>query len=281
LFTALDFPTSRRHTPLVESTERNPAVLSADAVAPKSVLARGLSIIDCVGKADEPLRLHEIADGTQLARPTVFRLVKELAAWGALERNQNSTYQLGHRLFELGAHVPAARALRDVAMPYMEDLHTVTGGIIHLAVLDGTDVLYLERLAGHDPAPSPSRVGGRNPAHCTGVGKAILAFSDDVAVMRSVLRGLKPKTGRTIVIPQLLVAELNHIRRVGVAIDREEIQVGLACAAAPVLDRSGGAVAAVSITDRTSSLRVDAVAPAIRTCARGISRAYQTQLSPL
>ena len=257
-----------------DGVESDPA--TADG-PPKSVLARGLLVIDCIGGSAEPLRLHEIADRTGLARPTAFRLVKELVEWGALERSADNEYRLGRRLFELGSRVPAARALRDLAMPFIEDLHTVTGSIVHLAVLEGTDVLYLERLAGHDPAPAPSRVGGRNPAHCTGVGKAILAFSSDRMVMRSVLRGLEPRTGRTIVVPQLLVSELAEIRRSGVAVDREEIQPGLACVASPILDARGEAVAGVAISDRVTSLKPNSVIPALKTCARGISRTIRSQ----
>jgi DNA-binding IclR family transcriptional regulator len=204
-------------------------------------------------------------------------LVKELTGWGALERTEEIQYRLGRRLFELGSRVPTARALRDIAMPFLEDLHYVTGSIVHLAVLEETEVLYLERLAGHDPAPAPSRVGGRNPAHCTGVGKAMLAYSNDQLVMRSVLRGLKPLTGRTIVVPQLLVKELTEIRRSGVAVDREEIQPGLTCVASPILDANGQAVAGVSVSDRVTQLKPNAVIPALKACARGISRAIQSQ----
>ncbi len=256
-------------------TERKTGIGIVPIPAPRSVLGRGLLILGTVGEADHDLRMSEIAERTNLAQPTTYRLLNQLVGWGALDKSGRH-YRIGRRLFELGAGAPRERRLRDLALPYMEDLHAATRGLVHLAVIDGGEVLYLERLAGHDAAPSPSRVGGRSLAHCTGVGRAILAFSDDWSVIRAIARGLEPRPGQRPFVPELFIEELKEIRRVGVACDPDEIKSGVGCVAAPILNAQGEAVAGISVSDRISSIDTTMLAPALRTAARSIGRAFQS-----
>ena len=120
------------------------------------------------------LTLAELARRTGLPKPTLHRLLAALEVQGLVDRTA-SGYQLGIRLFELGEHVPRKHKLREAALPFMQDLFEASHDTVHLAVLDGTDVVYLERIHGHRALNVASRVGGRLPAHCTGVGKALLA----------------------------------------------------------------------------------------------------------
>ncbi len=214
------------------------------------------------------LSLAELARRTGLPKPTLHRLLAALEVQGLVDRTA-SGYQLGIRLFELGEHVPRKHKLREAALPFMQDLFEASHDTVHLAVLDGTDVVYLERIHGHRAVNVASRVGGRLPAYCTGVGKALLAYNPDAAV-RVMAMPLVPRTPYTITSHQLLAEELVRIRQVGIAIDREENTLGITCVAAPIVvgERAIGAVS-VTCSPRTD---VERYTSAVRAAALGIRR---------
>lgn len=254
-------------------TER---VTGADADIGTSV-GKALALLSAFG-SDDALGVTELARRTGLSKSTAHRLLAVLEQWSLVDR-QGSRYCLGTRLFELGHQVPHRRApsLRDVALPYLEDLYELTHETVHLAVIDRTDVLYVEKLYGHNYATSPSKVGGRIPAYCAGLGKAILAFSSPALVRQVIAEGLRARTPYTIVVPSLLIDELREIRRQGVAFDREEVTLGLTCIAAPVLDVAGNAVAAVSVSGATRRFDPRSIARAVREAADAIGRQLGTE----
>jgi DNA-binding IclR family transcriptional regulator len=159
----------------------------------------------------------------------------------------------------------------------MEDLYEATKETVQLAVLDESEVLYVEIISGHRKVATPSRRGGRMPAHCTALGKAILAFSDDVG--RAWIERHSPletRTAWTLADPAALARELQDIRRAGVAYDREESTPGLVCVAAPLLSADGTARAAMSVSMPARGRITPAqVAPAVRTGGRALSRELQ------
>ncbi len=220
------------------------------------------------------LSLAELTRRSGLAKPTVHRICADLVARRILERTAGG-YRLGIRLFELGNQVPVHRSLREVALPFLEDLYEATHELVHIAVLDGSDVVCVEKIASHRAMPSPARVGGRDPAYCTGVGKALLAFSAPEALDGVLARGLAPRTPYTIVLPRLLREQLDEIRRTAVAYDREELTIGMTCVAAPVLGADGLAVAALSVSGPTTRLDPERVAVAVRTAALGLGRSLR------
>jgi IclR family acetate operon transcriptional repressor len=238
---------------------------------PKSVVGRALTIIAAFEAGPSLLSLAELTRRTGLPKPTVHRLAAELCAWGLLER-EGSCFQLGTRLFELGQLAPVQRTLNEAAHAFLEDLREATHQTIHLAIPDGVEVLYVEKFTGRDGPDLPSRVGGRMPMHCTGVGKALLAFSDPALFDRVVRAGLTRRTARTIIMPGYLSRELARVRRDGIAYEREESTVGVQCAACPVLDDQQRAVAAISVSGWSSRMKLSVVGPAIRTAALGLSR---------
>lgn len=214
------------------------------------------------------LPLGELTRRTGLPKTTLHRLLAALEVQGVIER-AGSGYQLGMRLFELGEHVPRKVRLREAALPFLQDLFEASHDTVHLAVLDGDEVVYLERIRGHRRSTVASRVGGRQPAYCTGVGKAMLAF-DAKAATAVLAKPLPPRTPYTITSQHLLLADLERVRATGIALDREEHTVGIACVAAPVVI-DGRALAAVSVT--SMRLDVDRYATAVRAAALGIRRA--------
>jgi DNA-binding IclR family transcriptional regulator len=177
-------------------------------------------------------------------------------------------------LFELGQIVPRQQRLRDIALAHMEDLYEATRETVQLAVLDGGDVLYVEIISGHRKVPTPSRRGGRMPVHCTALGKAMLAFSDDVGVQWLAGHGpLAPRTPRTITDPVRLTRELHEIRRLGLAYDRQEASPGLVCVAAPIRGADGNARAALSVSMGIDGRLTPArAAPAVHATARAVAR---------
>lgn len=234
------------------------------------VLNRAVDVLDAF--AAGPGSTHSLAEISRrcgLPKPTVHRFLAALESLGLVER-VGTGYQLGLRLFEIGERVPKKHALREAALPFMQDLYEATHDTVHLAVLEGTQVVYLERIHGHRSPRVASRVGGRLPAACTGVGKAILAF-DDEAAARVLAGPLEAMTAYTITDARVLADQLTQIRAAGVAFDREENSIGVTCAAAPIL-QNGRVIGAVSVTGSAPQLDVQRIAPAVKTAALGIQR---------
>ncbi|MEB8325701.1 IclR family transcriptional regulator [Dietzia kunjamensis] len=182
------------------------------------------------------MTLSEIARETGLAKSTALRLL------AALERNDAVTrigqrYRLGPLVHELDPIPvsPAYERIRRVLTPFLAHLFEATRATVHLATLHGDEVVYLNKLHGPRPIPSPSRIGGGLPAYCTGVGKAMLAF-DEEAADRVAQGPLIEWTDTTLTSPDALAVELAEIRRRRRAVDRAELTPGLFCVAAPVFD---------------------------------------------
>lgn len=245
-----------------------------------SKLGRALCLLAAFRPGDTELSLAELARRTKMPKATAHRLLGELAAWGLVERTR-SGHRLGVRLFELGTLVPLQHRLREAAGPFLTDLFEATRATVHLAVLDGTDVVYVHKLGSRRGPTVASRLGGRMPAHCTGVGKALLAFSAPAAVQQVLRSGLQRRTPRTIIAPGLVVRELSAVRERGIAEEHEESTRGIACVAAPVIGTDRHAVAAVSITGWAHRLDVNRVAPAVRAAALGIAQSLRTGPTPL
>jgi DNA-binding IclR family transcriptional regulator len=215
----------------------------------RAAIDKAFSLLSTLGEhSASPLGVSELARRTQLSKSTAFRVL------GMLERNAmvervGAKYRLGARLHELGSSVyaPGHERLRDLLLPFLVDLFEATRRTVHLASLHGSDVVYLAKLYGHGTAAAPSRIGSRLPAHCTAVGKVLLAYDAKAATaaLATPLIGLTP---RSICEPDSLAAELTRVRRDGVAMDHEESRLGLTCVAAPVMGRSGRPLAAMSVS---------------------------------
>ncbi len=236
-----------------------------------SVLGRTMALLTAFRPGDTELTLAELSRRTGIPKATAHRLLAELASWNVVERTPRGM-RLGMALFELGQLAPIQRGLREAAAPFLADLFEATRETVHLAVPDGLDVVYVQKLAGRHGPRLPSRVGGRMPAYCTGVGKALLAFAPPPRVAEVIAQGLTRRTPRTIVAPGLLEQELARVRARGVAEEHEESTVGIACVAAPVLGVDGVGVAAISISGWANRLDTGRLAPAVRTAALGLSR---------
>jgi DNA-binding IclR family transcriptional regulator len=244
---------------------------STDDDVPRSVLGRAFSLLSAFTAEDVELSLGELSERTGLPKTTVHRLTGELIGFGALERGRYGV-RLGLRLFTLGEQVPRHRRLRDLAMPYLEDLYEATHESAHLALLDGTEVVYLAKVCGHRSAPTASAVGGRLPAHCTAVGKALLGFSPTSVFAERVKAGLPRRTPLTLATPGALERDLMATAARGFSVDREETRMGIVSVAAPIFGAGGQPVAAIAIAGRTHTIRIDQLAPVVQAAARGLSQ---------
>jgi DNA-binding IclR family transcriptional regulator len=203
-----------------------------------------------------------IAELAKLPKSTAHRVLAVLIEEGLVSRS-DQRYRLGPGWFELQSALSSSewhRIVRQANKP-LASLFEATEATVHFAVLDGEDVLYLEKLTGRHGTVVPTRVGERKPALCTALGKSLVAHADAASVHSLLSKPLPVVSRRSIRSPQIILKQLNEIRRVGVAYDFQEVQPGVFCVAAPVF-RCGKAIAAVSVTrvGGTTITRGDAVA---------------------
>ncbi|MEU6147506.1 IclR family transcriptional regulator [Streptomyces sp. NPDC047081] len=238
------------------------------------MLRKALLVLDCFRPTGGPYRLTELVERSGLSKTTVHRLVAELVELGLLER-AGASYRLGGKLFELGTLVPRRLGLRETALPFLQDLYEATHETVHLGVREGLEVVYIERIHGHDVLPLPSRVGGSLPLTCTGVGKALLAFSSTELVDDVLAGPLTRLTAYSVTDPARLRTSLEQAQVSGLAYEEQEAAVGVSCIAAPVFE-NGEAVAALSVAVPRARFRPAQMAPAVRTAALGLSRALRS-----
>jgi IclR family acetate operon transcriptional repressor len=236
----------------------------------KSTLSRVFRILSAFSPKHPVMTLAELCRATGLPKTTVHRLLHDLVFWGALERTSNG-YGIGTMLFEIGSLHHGGR-LREMVLPFMEDLFQITRETIHLAIRRDLEVVYLEKIAGQHQVQSPSRLGGRMPAYCTGVGKVLLAFGPTSVVDKVIEAGLIRRTRGTLTDPAAFRRELKCIAQNGYAIDREESRDGVVCAAAPLFSTHGRAIAAMSVTGSADRLDPERIAQTLQAAAFAASR---------
>lgn len=243
----------------------------------RSVLNKSFAILGALRSAETGLTRAQLARRTGLPMTTVHRLAQELRLHGALEVTEGGTYRIGPWLWELGTLTVHRAALRELAIPFMEDLYETTHGNVQLAVLEGYDALYVEKIRGSQSVPIVSRVGGRLPLHATGVGKALLAFAPPEFIEEVIARGLQRLTPFTITDPDELRRGLDEIRRVGYSVTREEMTLQAVSVGAPIRGSDDEVVGAISLVIDARGADVNRLAPAVRTAAFGLSRRVAEQ----
>jgi DNA-binding IclR family transcriptional regulator len=191
-------------------------VSGADSRRGRSVVSKAVSLLDAFAIGEEELSLNELARRTRLPLSTTYRLANELVLWGGLERGDGGGYRVGLRLLEIGARAPRSSGLLEIVVPFMQDLFVATRENVHLAVVEGHEALYIERVTGLQSIAVKSRRWGRMPLHATGVGKVLLAYADSDFVDQVIAEGLARFTAYTIVAPGHLRRNLAEIRHTGV-----------------------------------------------------------------
>lgn len=211
-------------------------------------LAKIIRILESFSTTDRKLSVAEVCQRTGFPRSTTHRLLSSLREVGLLDQDrQRDRYRLGLKLFELGNTVLANMELHREAAPFVKRLSQLTGESVHLAIFDGRRAIVIHR---DDPMEnaSPLALTESAPVHCTGVGKAILAFQPQDVIDRIVAAGLQNFTAATITDGVKLARELDRVRKQGYALDEGEHQPGLRCCGAPIKDHEGRVFAAISVS---------------------------------
>ena len=228
---------------------------SGSAKTPGSiqVIERMMTLLDALAESPEPASLKHLASVTGLHPSTAHRILAAMAAANFVERQDAGTYRLGIRLLELGNLVKSRINLREVALPFMQELHEAIGEAINLGARHGDEIVYIERTSsGRSLVRVVYLVGERAPLHLTSLGKLFLAAETPQQVRDYAKRtGLPGKTPHSLTTLAALEKELDKVRRHGIAEDDEEAEIGLKCVAAPIHDEEGHIVAALSVSAPT------------------------------
>jgi DNA-binding IclR family transcriptional regulator len=249
---------------------------SADDKSRIQSIGKMMSILECFSTVNRQLSLAQLAAMSGLPRPTAHRMLSAMKEIGFIEQDaRTGSYGLGIRLFELGNIALANMDILREAKPFIDRLSKLSGESSHLGVFNGFEVIVVER---EEPADRQSRSIQPNeasPAHCTGVGKALLAFQRPEVIEQVIAAGLKVYTTTTISTPAALRKALEAIRKRGYAIDDSEHQLWVRCVAAPIRNSSGHVFASVSVTgpaDRMTDSKIASLAPLVVQTADSISR---------
>ena len=231
-----------------------------------------LDVLGSFGPDARQMSLSAIARRSGLALSTAHRVVGELVEWGALEREEDGRYRVGLRLWEVGALAPRGLALRDAAMPFMEDLYEVTHEVVQLAVREGTELVFIERIAGRTSVGVHTRVGGRFALPPSGAGLVLLAFAPTEVQEQVLSAPLEVFTAHTIVDATRLRSLLAEVRQTDVALSDRQVTTDSQSVGAPVRRADGTVAAAVSVVIHAGSMDTTALGALVRNAARGISR---------
>jgi len=248
----------------------------ARAPEPPSILSKAFDLLRAFNSTERVMTLSELSRASGLPKSTVHRLIARLIDLDAVEQHRTG-YKLGLGLLELASNTPAG-SMRDLAMPYLAALHRWSGQTVHLAVLRRYDVVYLEKLAVPNAPATLSHVGARLPANCTAIGKAMLAWEnheDLEAFLPSPMPMMTPHS--TTSVDELMI-ELRKVRSDGIAHERDETQLGLACVAVPIIVHEF-AIGALSIAHRSDTEAGQKVENALRDTAAQIAHAAREGLA--
>lgn len=251
-----------------------PEVMSpAEAsVSPETGMVHRVSaILGAFRASDLGVPVAELARRSGLPRSTTHRLVDQLLEVGLLERD-GSRVRLGLRMFELGQLVPQQRTVRSAATPFLHDLRDATHRTVNLAVLDGADMIYLDRVPWGVGPSLPFRPGGRHPAHATAMGKAIMAHVSDEQLDLICRDGFEALTPQTVTTRDELEAQFEEIRADGLSYDRGETRPDVHCVASPIFDGEGRVLGAISVSGMASPTDVSRCGPAVRIAALNLTR---------
>ncbi|MEN0139029.1 MAG: IclR family transcriptional regulator [Rhodococcus sp. (in: high G+C Gram-positive bacteria)] len=236
----------------------------------ESVLARTVRIVESFRSDDSLLTVSEIARRSGLHISTTSRLIDELVGCGWLEREDRKV-RIGVRLWEVASRASPTLGLREAAMPFMEDLHAVVGQHTQLGVLEGDEVLFVERLTAPGAVVNYTRIAGRMPLHVSSSGLILLAHAAPDLQERILGEPLKVFTDKTISTPRQLRGVLADVRRHGYILCAGHLYPDTTGVAVPVRDSTGKVVAALSVIVPNDD-KAYAQIPVLQAAAKGITR---------
>lgn len=240
----------------------NPPTARAPIVQGRlSSVATAMRLLKAFSEQEVEIGISDLAKRLGVAKSTVHRLAVTLVSEGMLEQNPESgKYRLGLALFRLGALVRHRMDVSIEARHLLRELREKANETVHLAVLDGSEIMYVYNLESTQAIRMRSDIGVRKPAYCTAEGQVMLAFQPPEVTDRVIRAGLPARTPQTITDPAALRKALDNVRQRGCAIEDEESEIGMRCIAAPIRDDSGAVIAAIGLAGPVSRLTKKALA---------------------
>lgn len=236
---------------------------------------RALKIIDILQKNPKGLGVTELSYRMDLSKSTVHRMLMSLLKSGFVKRNDSEEYMLGLKLISLGQTVSENLNIRNITSPYLLRLSKSLEEAAHLVVKDNNEIVYIDKIESPATIRMFSKVGKRAPMHCTGVGKAILAFLPEQEMLEVIDNaGLQRFTENTIVKKQEMLSHLEVIKKEGFSLDYEEHELGIRCAAAPIFNHNSEVVAGISVAGpimRVNNKKLQLIAKEVMEVSKEIS----------
>jgi DNA-binding IclR family transcriptional regulator len=255
------------------------AIDSPDGPYRLQSLDRALSILELLGESEVPLSLAEICRRMDLHKSTVHRALNVLERGMLLERTPENTFRLGLKLFDLGNRAVRQMDLRARIRPFARRLSAQLGETVHLGVLQKTSVVYLDKTGPGNRVCTGSKTGSSNPAQCTSLGKAMLAWLPEKTMNELIEQMTFVRfTNKTICSREDLLEALQRVRRRGYSIDDEEVETGVRCIGAPIFDDTGAPIAAPSVScvsSRIQPYQVPVLAGRLVRCCTDISESLR------
>lgn len=247
-------------------------------------LGKAIAVLEVVANAKKPMRFTDLLAEVDQPRGTLHRQISNLIDEGLLQVNPDNSYGLGLRLLKFASNAWAGNQFREIAEPHLQALHDKVGETIHLGVLQGTEVIYLDKVESRQSVRMHSQIGNASPAFCTGVGKAAFSLLPDDELNRRIERiDFHGYTAHTIPDADALLREIGEIRATGIAFDREEHEAGIHCIAAPIGAPHGAFHAGISVTApvyRVTMKQLEAWADDVRGTAAAITDDMRLKLGP-
>ncbi|WP_433292969.1 IclR family transcriptional regulator [Pseudonocardia sp. CA-142604] len=245
----------------------------------RAVIDKAADLLVALDGERAGLGVSELARRTKLSKSTTFRVLGALERSGMVER-VGTAYRVGNVVRQLGRDAPAPQPdlVRNALVPYTADLFALTGQTVHVAALDGPEVVYLTKIFGHRQAPTRPCPGNRFAAHGVAIGKALLAYDREA---ESTLRAtpLRAFTPRTATDPAMLLDQLARVRAGGIAFDADEARTGVSAVAVPLRGPDGAVVAALSITHASADPAAARYAEHVRNAGAAAAPALRRALA--
>ena len=215
-----------------------------------------MGVLDLIASFERPVRFSEVLEKSDFPKGTLYRMVQTLRTEGLLAYDEaRQTYSLGIRLMRLAHAAWTQFSLATVAQPHLDRLSRLLGETIHLAQLDNSQVLYVDKRNAASAVEMFSQAGKVGPAYCTGVGKAMMAYLDEAQLEKTISQqSFHRFTDKTLASEKALRADLVKIRSRGYAVDDEEHEPGIICIACPILTNGGRMLGALSVTGSTGRM---------------------------
>ena len=266
-------------------SQSDAAVSAPSRRKPESgTLGKALDVLDVIALSEKPPRFTDLLGQIDQPRGTLHRQISNLVAEGLVAVNPDHSYVPGLRLLKLAARAWSGNTFRLLAEPHIRQLHEATGETVHLGLMSGLEVIYLDKIESKQTVRMHSQVGNASPLYCTGVGKAMLALlPEEECAARAAQFDYVRHTETTLHTPELLLGEMEEIRKTGISHDREEHEPGICCVAAGLGGPDSGIIAGVSVTGpsfRISEQEKNRWQALVLEAARAIESDMEARLGP-